>query len=84
MLLNIRAHFDGKVFIPDEPVELPVDQPLTINVEIGARFLTTPAATQDERERAFQRLISTPIPRTTPIPDEALRRETMYDDRDEA
>jgi hypothetical protein len=29
----IKAHFDGKAIIPDEPVELPVNQPLTIHVD---------------------------------------------------
>lgn len=36
MTTTIRCHFDGKVLIPDEPVDLPVDKPLTIRVE-GAR-----------------------------------------------
>jgi hypothetical protein len=26
----IKAHFDGKVFVPDEPVELPLDTPVTV------------------------------------------------------
>lgn len=26
----IKAHFDGKVFVPDEPVDLPKDQPVTV------------------------------------------------------
>lgn len=30
----IDAHFDGKVFIPDEPVELPVGQPLRIQIDV--------------------------------------------------
>src|SRR2546426_796973 len=29
----IIAHFDGKVLIPDEPVQLPVGQPLRLTVE---------------------------------------------------
>jgi hypothetical protein len=28
----IRAHFDGKVLVPDEPVDLPVDRPLEVHV----------------------------------------------------
>ena len=31
----IKAHFDGKVFVPDEPVELPVGQSLQIQVELA-------------------------------------------------
>lgn len=28
----IKAHFDGKVLVPDEPVDLPVNQPLEVYV----------------------------------------------------
>lgn len=34
-----RAHFDGKVIVPDEPVQLPVGEPLRIHLE-----RTTPSA----------------------------------------
>ena len=30
----VSAHFDGKVIVPDEPVELPVGTPLRISVEL--------------------------------------------------
>jgi hypothetical protein len=30
--LSIRAHFDGKFIVPDEPVALPLDAPLHIEV----------------------------------------------------
>ena len=29
----IRCHFDGKVFVPDEPVNLPVGKPIDIQVD---------------------------------------------------
>jgi hypothetical protein len=29
----IKAHFDGKVFVPDEPVDFPVDRPIILHVE---------------------------------------------------
>jgi hypothetical protein len=32
----IRAHFDGKFIIPDEPVNLPSNQPLTVSVRSPA------------------------------------------------
>jgi len=39
---TISAHFDGKVIIPDEPVELPVGQRLRVQLEVegtsSARF----------------------------------------------
>jgi len=30
----ITAHFDGKVIVPDEPVQLPVGEPLRLHVEM--------------------------------------------------
>ena len=42
MTKTISAHFDGKVIVPDEPVELPVGQPLRVRLEVqdvsSARF----------------------------------------------
>lgn len=33
MTRTIRAHFDGKFIVPDEPVELPVGEPLRLQLE---------------------------------------------------
>ena len=35
MTRSLTAHFDGKVIIPDEPVELPVGQRLRLHVELA-------------------------------------------------
>ncbi len=35
-MTTIRAHFDGKTIIPDQAVSLPIDQPLTLHVEVPA------------------------------------------------
>ncbi len=46
MVLTIAAHFDGKVFIPDEPIPLPQGRRLKISFEAEevpprfAEFLT--------------------------------------------
>jgi hypothetical protein len=32
----IRGHFDGKVLVPNEPVDLPRNQPLVMHVEMAA------------------------------------------------
>jgi hypothetical protein len=32
-MVAIRAHFDGKVIVPDEPVDLPRDRQLVVVVE---------------------------------------------------
>lgn len=34
MTQMITAHFDGKVLVPDEAVELPVGQPLRLHIEL--------------------------------------------------
>jgi len=36
MTRYIRVHFDGKVFVPEEPVDLPVGQSLSLRVESPA------------------------------------------------
>lgn len=36
MTTTIRCHFDGKVLVPDETVNLPVNRPLLIRVEQSA------------------------------------------------
>jgi hypothetical protein len=30
---TVRAHFDGRVFVPEEPVDCPKDKPLRLTVE---------------------------------------------------
>jgi hypothetical protein len=32
-MMTIRAHFDGKVFVPDETVDVPVGMPLQLQVQ---------------------------------------------------
>jgi hypothetical protein len=34
MTRSLTAHFDGKVIVPDEPVQLPIGQPLRVLVEV--------------------------------------------------
>ena len=31
--ISIKAHFDGKVIVPDEPVDLPLSQALIVRIE---------------------------------------------------
>ena len=35
MTRSISAHFDGRFIVPDEPVQLPVGQPLRVRVELA-------------------------------------------------
>ena len=32
-MIALRAHFDGKVLVPDEPVKLPENQPLVLHIQ---------------------------------------------------
>jgi hypothetical protein len=36
MTQTIAAHFDGRVIVPDEPVQLPVGQPLRVRLEVDS------------------------------------------------
>ena len=76
MKLKVRAHFDGQVFVPDEPVTLAKDHRVSLIVsdEIPQ------AGTTAERLAALDRLASRAV-RGANIPDEALRREHLYEDR---
>ena len=75
MAIVIRAHFDGKTIVPDEPVDLPVNTPVNAMLTI----VEVEPGRSREREAAWQRLLSLRIPGVC-IPEEALRRETMYED----
>jgi hypothetical protein len=80
MTVIIRAHFDGKVIVPDEPVALPQGTPLTLSVSTGGGALGD--AQPPERQRAaFEEFVARarvrPVPR---LPDEATRREGIYED----
>jgi hypothetical protein len=38
----IKCHFDGKVIIPDEPVDSPVNKPLPVRIEPGVAYVDPP------------------------------------------
>ncbi len=85
MTRHIHAHFDGKYLVPDQPVDLPVGQPLELDVVVGrtngtanGHALPTPEAIEKQFRKleALGDLMPGPV-----IPLEALRRENMYDDR---
>jgi hypothetical protein len=81
MSLTIRAHFDGKVIVPDEPVDLPVDQPLEVELKpiVAEEDRSQRELSIEERLRRLEQAggrISGPS-----IPLEALRRENLYEER---
>jgi hypothetical protein len=76
--LTFKAHFDGKVIVPDEPVDLPVDQPL----EVELRTLPLGESNQEfsKWNEALERLLSRAV-HTNSLSPEALRRENLYEER---
>ncbi|MCW5935100.1 MAG: hypothetical protein KIT45_12515 [Fimbriimonadia bacterium] len=76
MTVMIRARFDGKVFVPDEPVDIPVGASGVFLMSQEEQNPTTYRKSLD----ALQRLIRRGV-KGANIPDEALRRENLYDDR---
>lgn len=39
--MTVHAHFDGKVFVPDEPVDLPANTPVELHL-VGASSTDRP------------------------------------------
>ena len=48
----LKAHYDGRVLVPDEPVDLPRDTPL----EIQVRSVAEPTGTADKPLRGLAEL----------------------------
>ncbi|MHB9037361.1 MAG: hypothetical protein ACYC64_11900 [Armatimonadota bacterium] len=77
MSVVIRAHFDGKAIIPDEPVDLPLNQPLEFELKQEPAHLPWDS---NRAEEAWTHLKSRPIPGLH-ISDEAIRRDNLYENR---
>lgn len=78
--MTIRAHFDGKVIVPDEPLALPAGTPLTVRVE-RETFVPAERATMEQRKAAFESFIARARARPVPhLPDEAIGPDTIYED----
>lgn len=77
---RFRARYDGRVLVPEGPVELPINHPLELAVvNEDEPAAEAPPRSPEEWLAAFRRFagsISAP-----PIPNEALRRENLYDER---
>lgn len=75
----IRARFDGKVFVPEEPVDLAEGERVLIQI-LSPVPSSSKAVTHEEIEAALEALRATAVSGAN-IPDEALRRENLYQDR---
>ncbi len=76
MSVVIRAHFDGRTIVPDEPVDLPVNQSMEVELRIPEPKLS---AEEIERRRAALRRFASQAVKGANIPLEALRREDIYE-----
>jgi hypothetical protein len=76
MTWTIRAHFDGRVIVPDEPIDLPVNQ--TLEVELKPFPAESPVSARERRRAALQRVAARAIHGLN-IPTEVLRREHLYE-----
>jgi hypothetical protein len=77
MTSTIRGHFDGKVIVPDGPIDLPLNLPLALDV--GATQPVPPRLSSAERKAAWQEFFARPA--SAPyLSAESLRREYLYDD----
>jgi hypothetical protein len=81
MTKTIRAHFDGKVIVPDEPVDLPVNQPLELEWRGFAGADETRPSEEIIAERRRRLAEASGRIEGPTIPDEALRREDLYEER---
>ncbi len=84
MTTILRARFDGTALIPEEPVDLPVGETLTITVSGGPvepplPILADPSRSLEERLAAIRESFSHGIAGQG-LPAEALRRESIYGD----
>jgi hypothetical protein len=51
IMFAIKGHFDGKVFVPDEPVNVPTNRPLVLHVELEPTEGTPAGDVWDTLER---------------------------------
>lgn len=72
----IEAEYDGKVFVPKQPVPLSAGQVVRLFIQ----EVTTPSEAEWE---AFFRDLDRRPPRTSSFDFDALRRKNLYGDRDE-
>ena len=86
--MTIRAHFNGTVIVPDEPLDLPVDAVLELEVKRTNGFSPKVAAAMEAardpadtagRLAALSKFVAHSV-EGADIPDEMLRREHLYGD----
>jgi hypothetical protein len=77
MTTTIQARFDGRVLIPEGPIDLPLNQVLTLDIRQPQFIGALPS--MEQRRQAHQRLLADAVSGGN-LPDLALRRESIYED----
>ncbi|MEP6755431.1 MAG: hypothetical protein ABJA67_08020 [Chthonomonadales bacterium] len=75
MAITFQAHVEGKVIIPDEPIELRDGEKLEVTRTSDARPSAATIADRLARMQALAGMINVPGPSL-----ESLRRENLYED----
>jgi hypothetical protein len=78
MTVRFRAHYDGKAIVPDEPVDLPVNEELTVS---AVRSTGQPSDLSTQEYLAELDELASHAVDGADIPADALLRENLYDDR---
>lgn len=74
MSVVIRMRYDGRVFVPEGPVDMPVNEPLDFEYKPAE-----PTWDPQRAKLALRRLVSKAVDANIPL--DALRRENLYEDR---
>jgi hypothetical protein len=80
-MTTIKAHFDGRAIIPDEPANLPINQPLTVHVDT---VITGAAQKSDAAfEEALRLMDQEALTSNSPVDDsrESIDSGTIDDPR---
>ncbi len=77
MTTTIQAKFDGRVLVPEEPIDLPVNEILTLDVR-QPRFVRA-MPSMELRRNAHQQLAVDAVSGVN-LPDSALQRDGIYED----
>lgn len=76
MSIVIKVHLDGKTIVPDEPVDLPINQPMEAELRVPDVKLSP---TEIKRRQAAVKRFAARAVKGANIPLEELRRENMYE-----
>ncbi len=78
MVTRVQGHVKDSLIVPDEPVNWPEDA--LVEIELREPLPLPPPKTKKDRLAALERFLERRV-KGGNIPDEALRRENLYDDR---